>query len=201
IYGESAHQKADEKSVLLYDMDNEELYGEELFYLGFGEAVHRGILSDYKVMVLAVDEAMVQKERQHVFSDQNNELQFDDVTKIIGTWNGLLKRKNNSNELYGEPMKRAIAFTGTIQKPKDITQMYQYIINEFVDDMDASNGYSVDIRHADGSMNALEKNQKIDWLKAEVPENSVKILSNARFLTEGVDVPDLDAVLFLQPRR
>src|SRR5699024_5151075 len=60
IYGESAHQKADEKSVLLYDMDNEELYGEELFYLGFGEAVHRGILSDYKVMVLAVDEGMVQ---------------------------------------------------------------------------------------------------------------------------------------------
>ncbi|MGO4942878.1 DEAD/DEAH box helicase [Ruoffia tabacinasalis] len=201
IYGESAHQKADEKSVLLYDMDNEELYGEELFYLGFGEAVHRGILSDYKVMVLAVDEAMVQKEMQHVFADQNNELQFDDVTKIIGTWNGLLKRKNNSNELYGEPMKRAIAFTGTIQKSKDITQMYQYIINEFVDDVDASNAYSVDIRHADGSMNALEKNQKIDWLKSHVPEKSVKILSNARFLTEGVDVPDLDAVLFLQPRR
>ncbi|MFL2123144.1 type ISP restriction/modification enzyme [Marinilactibacillus psychrotolerans] len=201
IYGESAHQKADEKSVLLYDMDNEELYGKELFYLGFGEAVHRGILSDYKVMVLAVDEAMVQKEMQHVFADQNNELQFDDVTKIIGTWNGLLKRKNNSNELYGEPMKRAIAFTGTIQKSKDITQMYQYIINEFVDNVDASNAYSVDIRHADGSMNALEKNQKIDWLKSHVPEKSVKILSNARFLTEGVDVPDLDAVLFLQPRR
>ncbi len=201
IYGESAHQKADDKSVLLYDMDNEELYGEELFYLGFGEAVHRGILSDYKVMVLAVDEAMVQKEMQHVFADKNNELQFDDVTKIIGTWNGLLKRKNNSNELYGVPMKRAIAFTGTIQKSKDITQMYQYIINEFVSDINASNAYSVDIRHADGSMNALEKNKKIDWLKAEVPKNSVKILSNARFLTEGVDVPDLDAVLFLQPRR
>lgn len=201
IYGESAHQKADEKSVLLYDMDNEELYGKELYYLGFGEAVHRGILSDYKVMVLAVDEGMVQKEMQHVFADQNNELQFDDVTKIIGTWNGLLKRKNNSNELYGEPMKRAIAFTGTIQKSKDITRMYQYIINEFVDDEDASNAYKVDIEHADGSMNALEKNQKIDWLKAKVPENSVKILSNARFLTEGVDIPDLDAVLFLQPRK
>ncbi|MGX7078481.1 restriction endonuclease [Globicatella sanguinis] len=201
IYGENAHQKADDKSVLLYDMDSEEIYGKELFYLGFGEAVHRGILSDYKVMVLVVDESMVQKEMQHVFADKNNELQFDDVTKIIGTWNGLLKRKNNSNELYGVPMKRAIAFTGTIQKSKDITQMYQYIINEFVSDINASNAYSVDIRHADGSMNALEKNKKIDWLKDEVPENSVKILSNARFLTEGVDVPDLDAVLFLQPRR
>src|SRR5699024_3506912 len=158
-----------------------------------------GILYDYKLMILAGDEDMIQKEMQHVFADQNNELQFDDVTKIIGTWNGLLKRKNNSNELYGEPMKRAIAFTGTIQKSKDITKMYQYIINEFVDDEDASNAYKVDVRHADGSMNALEKNQKIDWLKDEGPENSVKILSNARFLTEGVDVPDLDAVLFLQP--
>lgn len=201
VYGVDAEQKADEISALLYHMEKPEWYGEEFYYLGFGEAVHRGILSDYKVMVLAVDEAMVQKEMQHVFSDDNNELQFDDVTKIIGTWNGLLKRKSDKNELYGEPMKRAIAFTGTISKSKDITKMYQYIINEFVDDEEASNAYRVDIKHADGTMNALQKNQKIDWLKDSVPENSVKILSNARFLTEGVDVPDLDAVLFLQPRR
>jgi len=201
VYGENAQQKADEMSVLLYDMDIPKIYGEEFFYLGFGEAVHRGILSDYKVMVLAVDESMVQKEMQHVFADENNELQFDDVTKIIGTWNGLLKRKSNSNELYGEPMKRAIAFTGTIKHSKKITKMYQQVINEFVGDDDASNAYRVDIKHADGSMNALQKNQKIDWLKANTPDNNVKILSNARFLTEGVDVPDLDSVLFMQPRR
>lgn len=201
VYTERALEKASETETQVYDMDEPEIFGEEFYYLGFGDAVHNGILSDYKVMVLAVEEEMVQKEIQRVFADENNELQFDDVTKIIGTWNGLLKRKSNSNELYGEPMKRAIAFTGTIQKSKEITRKYQQIINEYVDDEDATNAFKVDIKHADGTMNALEKNQKLDWLKAEVPENTVKILSNARFLTEGVDVPDLDAVLFLQPRR
>lgn len=88
-------------------------------------------------------------------------------------------------------------FSLTIQKSKDITAIYQYIINEFVDDEDVSNAYQGDIQHVDGSMNALEKNQKIDGLKAEIPENSVKMLSNTRFLTEDVDVPNLDAVIFL----
>lgn len=58
-----------------------------------------------------------------------------------------------------------------------------------------------EIDHADGSMNALQKNEKISWLKGEVPPNTCRILSNARFLTEGVDVPDLDAVMFLKPRK
>src|SRR5699024_11052277 len=64
-----------------------------------------------------------------------------------------------------------------------------------------SSQFRIDIEHADGSMNAVEKNEKIDWLKSEVPENTCRVLSNARFLTEGVDVPDLDAVMFLKPRK
>ena len=54
--------------------------------------------------------------------------------------------------------------------------------------------------HVDGSMNATEKEEKIGWLKAEPPEETCRILSNVRCLSEGVDVPALDAVLFLTPR-
>ncbi|EMF0610345.1 DEAD/DEAH box helicase family protein, partial [Enterococcus faecium] len=97
VYGESAKQKAEEMSVMIADMDDESLYGKEFYRLGFGEAVNKGILTDYKVMVLAVDETMVARRFQNVFSDDNGELKFDDVTKIIGCWNGLIKRKNNSN--------------------------------------------------------------------------------------------------------
>lgn len=200
IYGEIAHQKADEKSVLLYDMDNEELYGEELFYLGFGEAVHRGILSDYKVMILAVDENEASKEIPTTLNDVDKETQFQNIMKIIGVWNGLLKRRSNSNQVVGLPMKRAIAFTGTIKQSKYITEMFDKVINEYLDS-DAYESFNVDIDHADGSMNALQKNTKIEWLKSHVPDGQSRILSNARFLTEGVDVPDLDAVLFMQPRR
>ncbi|WP_035418918.1 helicase-related protein, partial [Ferrovum myxofaciens] len=54
--------------------------------------------------------------------------------------------------------------------------------------------------HVDGSMNASEKDEKLSWLKAESPDNTCRILSNVRCLSEGVDVPALDAVLFLTPR-
>ncbi|MHA6646865.1 DEAD/DEAH box helicase [Aerococcus urinae] len=202
VYGESAVQKAEELSAVIADMDDEKIYGKEIYRLGFGEAVHRGILTDYKVLVLAVDEEAVQNQMQRILANEDNELQFNDVAKIIGTWNGLLKRKTGSNDLYGEPMKRAIAFTGTIEQSKLITEQYNKVINEYLNhDKNAIEAFSVEIKHADGSMNALEKNGMIDWLKSSVPNNTCRILSNARFLTEGVDVPDLDAVMFMQPRR
>src|SRR5690625_344430 len=200
VYGEKAIQKAVEESVVIADMSDLETYGPEFFRLGFGEAVHRGILSDYKVMILAVDENETSKEIPTTLDDLETETQFQNVMKIIGVWNGLLKRKSNSNEVLGKPMKRAIAFTGTINQSKYITNMFDKVINEYLD-QDSYNAFSVDIDHADGSMNALEKNTKIEWLKSEVPEGESRILSNARFLTEGVDVPDLDAVLFMQPRK
>src|SRR5699024_6109319 len=100
-------------------------------------------------------------------------------------------------------MKRAIAFTGTIKDSKKITDMFSTVVDEYLynDGDSPSSQFRIDIEHADGSMNAVEKNEKIDWLKSEVPENTCRVLSNARFLTEGVDVPDLDAVMFLKPRK
>lgn len=202
VYGESAKQKAEEMSVMIADMDDESLYGKEFYRLGFGEAVNKGILTDYKVMVLAVDETMVARRFQNVFSDDNGELKFDDVTKIIGCWNGLIKRKNNSNILVGKPMKRAIAFTGTIKESIMIKDMFKEVVDLYINaSQDQATPYKVEIDHADGTMNALQKNEKINWLKSDVPENTCRILSNARFLTEGVDVPDLDAVMFLKPRK
>lgn len=202
IYDDRALAKAERQSIIVADMNDTDLYGEELFRLGFGEAVHRNILSDYKVMVLAVDENMVQKQFQQMFAEKDNELQFNDVTKIIGCWNGLLKRKSNSDELFGKPMKRAIAFTGTIAQSKQITERFNQVVNHYLEvDDDIYDAFKVEIDHADGTMNALQKNKKIEWLKSDVPDKTCRILSNARFLTEGVDIPELDAVLFLQPRR
>ena len=51
-------------------------------------------------------------------------------------------------------------------------------------------------------MNALQKNEALDWLASDdIPEDSARILSNVRFLTEGIDVPNLDAIVFLSPRK
>ncbi|MCM3068499.1 DEAD/DEAH box helicase family protein [Priestia flexa] len=203
VYGDAAKQKADELSVVIADMDNTDLYGEEFYRIGFGDAIRQGILTDYKVMVLAVDEEMIARRFQQMLANKDSELEFDDVTKIIGCWNGLVRRRSNSDEALGNPMKRAIAFTGTIRESKLITDMFSHVVDQYLyqDTEDYAHQYEIEIDHADGSMNALEKNKKISWLKDEVPDNTCRILSNARFLTEGVDVPDLDAIMFLKPRK
>lgn len=202
IYGESARQKADELSMVIADMNDEAIYGQEFYRIGFGDAVNKGILTDYRVMVLAVDEKVIASQFQGMLANNQSELEFDDVTKIVGCWNGLIKRKNNSDETFGVPMKRAIAFAGTIKDSKKITEMFKSVVNEYLgNSLSAKKPVRIEIDHADGSMNALEKNEKINWLKSDVPDNTCRILSNARFLTEGVDVPDLDAVMFLAPRK
>lgn len=203
VYGDDARSKADEMSVVVADMNDTSIYGEEFYRIGFGQAVNAGILTDYRVMVLAVDEGSIAKQFQDMLADEKtSELKFNDVTKIVGCWNGLVKRQSNSNIISDKPMKRAIAFTGTIKESKLMKDMFKTVVQQYLyRSGDFSNPMNIEIDHADGSMNAMEKNEKIAWLKSDVPVNTCRILSNARFLTEGVDVPDLDAVMFLKPRK
>lgn len=199
LYGPEAKKKAETNSIVISSMDDESLYGKEFFRLGFGDAIVNGILTDYKLMVLAVDESVVQKDMQKSLSDPENGLNIDDVGRIIGVWNGMIKRDGFTNKVSGEPMKRAIAFSRTIKDSKRLSEQFENVVNDYLDN---ENGYYVDVRHVDGNMNALEKNEALDWLASdEIPEDSARILSNVRFLTEGVDVPNLDAIVFLSPRK
>ena len=203
VYGDDARSRADEMSVVVADMNDTGIYGEEFYRIGFGDAVNKGILTDYRVMVLAVDEESIAKQFQEMLADEKtSELKFNDVTKIVGCWNGLVKRKSNSNVISNNPMKRAIAFTGTIKESKLMKEMFSTVVEQYLyESRDYTNPMQIEIDHADGSMNALQKNEKIAWLKSPVSDNTCRILTNARFLTEGVDVPDLDAVMFLKPRK
>lgn len=201
IYKPEAKDKAEEKDIILASMDDKSIYGTEFYRLTFGEAVERDILSDYKVMVLGVDEHYVSRTFQHILANNNSELQLDDVAKIIGCWNGLVKRKPNIPKTAGEPMHRAVAFTQSIAASKQIAQEFQATINEYLNASGSEDILQCHVEHVDGSFNALQRNQKIDWLKSDVKNNECRILSNARCLTEGVDVPQLDAILFLNPRK
>lgn len=136
---------------------------------------------------------------QKSLADSENGLNIDDVGRIIGVWNGMIKRESFSDKVSGEPMKRAIAFSRTIEDSKRLSQQFENVVNDY---LNSDEGYSVNVRHVDGSMNALEKNEALDWLASDdIPEDSARILSNVRFLTEGIDVPNLDAIIFLSPRK
>lgn len=199
LYGGDAKKKAEDNSIVISSMDDESLYGKVFYRLGFGDAISHDILTDYKLMVLAVDESVIQKDMQKSLSDPENGLNIDDVGRIIGVWNGMIKRETFADKVSGEPMKRAIAFSRTIKDSQRLSEQFENVVNDY---LDSEEGYSVNVRHVDGSMNALEKNEALDWLASDdIPEDSARILSNVRFLTEGIDVPNLDAIVFLSPRK
>ncbi|EIA8291937.1 DEAD/DEAH box helicase, partial [Enterococcus faecalis] len=202
IYGTDAKQKAEDSSIILSSMDNKDIYGEEIFRLGFGQAVSNDILTDYKVMVLAVDEKVIQKDMQKVLSDSENGLDVDDVSKLIGVWNGLMKRSSVDKEAIfeGKPMQRAISFINTINNSKKISSQFNEVVNEYLEGNETIQ-QSINVRHVDGAMNTLEKKEALDWLSEDFAEDETRVLSNVKFLTEGIDVPNLDAVIFLAPKK
>ncbi|HEY9744843.1 MAG TPA: DEAD/DEAH box helicase family protein, partial [Oculatellaceae cyanobacterium] len=207
IYDDGTKTKAQENDAMLCSMDDESIYGKEFHRLGFSEAVSKGLLSDYKVMVLAVDEKYVSKTFQNQIADANNEISLEDAVKITGCWNGLSKRMAKTADGDGlendpAPMRRAVAFSRSIKDSKKITELFSQIVDQYRLYSQNEDFLTCEVDHVDGSMNALTRKEKLNWLKADtnVQGNVCRILSNARCLSEGVDVPALDAVMFLNPR-
>jgi len=215
IYGDFAKATAERDNVALCSMDDEALYGKNLHVVTFSEAVKQGLLVDYKVIVLAVEESHINRRLQNLLKDDDNQLKVDDAAKIVGCWKALSKH-GLSNDLVGDDqaMHKAVAFCQVIEiskgakthkvSSKQIATMFQAVVEAYQATEDKTNQNVADLaceaEHVDGSMNASEKEAKLDWLKADTPENTCRILSNVRCLSEGVDVPSLDAVLFLTPR-
>lgn len=213
IYGDNAKIKAESGEVTLCSMDDEALYGKELFVINFSEAVQRGLLTDYKVLVLTVEESVINRRLQELLKDEDNQLKVDDAAKIVGCWKALAKQGLAEN-LVGDdqPMKRAVAFCQVISPnykgPRhkvssiNIASMFQSVVEAYQEseNIDEASRIICEAEHVDGGMNASQKEAKLKWLKDEPPANTCRILSNVRCLSEGVDVPALDAVLFLTPR-
>ncbi len=219
IYGEVARATAEKENLALCSMDDETLFGKELYVINFSEAVKRDLLVDYKVIVLAIDEAHISGRLQKLLSSEENTLKVDDAAKIIGCWKALSKQ-GASEDLIDDvqAMRRAVAFCQVIEpstaakshkvSSKNIANMFKAVVDAYQQQEIAQSPESVDVSvylgceaaHVDGSMNASQKEEKLNWLKAEPDENTCRILSNVRCLSEGVDVPALDAVLFLTPR-
>ncbi|MFD0047032.1 DEAD/DEAH box helicase [Pseudarthrobacter scleromae] len=209
IYVQESKAKAAQDDVTVYSMDDESVYGPEFHHLGFGKAVEMGHLADYKVLVLAVNEEAVSKSFQGLF-EENGDLNLDDAARIVGCWNGLSKRGVNGERLEindSSPMRRAVAFARNIKESKKLAADFELVGRQLLVNRGESGApaLTMEADHVDGTFNILERSSKLDWLKAEDTrtadgEDTCRILSNARCLSEGVDVPSLDAVLFLNPR-
>ena len=210
IFNDRVKHVAQEKDAVLASMDDVSTFGRVFHRLGFGQAVAEGLLTDYKVVVLAIPEDQMTQICQAAAAE-DGELSLPDAAKLVGCWNALAKRKNGVLDVsYGadsRPMRRAVAFVDRVKTSRHVAEQFPWIVSEHLQDLDnddETDNLAVECRHVDGTMNAIERGEALAWLKdtPEIQDTPVcRILTNARCLSEGVDVPTLDAVLFLNPRK
>lgn len=235
IYGDTARQTAREKSYVLTSMDDEETYGPTAYEITFSEAVERGLLCDYRVVVLAVREESLPRDIDLHRTSDGFELDMSEAAKIIGCYKGLAthgvvsqQRIDNMFEDSNpevpdfflideiedleavpelerdiEPLHRAVGFCRSIQDSKNINDFFGQVVGQYNDQASDAEYYdlSCTLDHVDGGMNSKVRQQKLSWLAAGEGQQECRILTNARCLAEGVDVPSLDAVIFFSPRK
>lgn len=212
LYKQNDQIRAREKDAYLCSMDDATLYGNEIYRIGFGEAVDRNLLSDYKVLVLTVSAKEVSNsildKLRAIQQGKDTALETDDAAKLIGCINALSKKTLSEHNILRqsdpEPMRKAVAFCRTIAWSKVTSQALNICSENYIEELDEEEKRDtvlIKSSHVDGSMGASFRDEKLQWLK-ETPNNSTecRVLTNVRCLSEGVDVPSLDAILFFSPK-
>ena len=233
VFGVEARKQAadDPDDVVIYSMDDEQVFGKTFYEISFGRAVSLGCLVDYKVIILTVPAGVAQRYISPYAADTDI-LPASHAAKVIGCWRSLSKLDISSEKSVGDdlqPMRRAVAFAQRISMepdavnlahPKTSSRQFAAQFTKTVEayikgqkDSAAKDGrkttpaedqlfgFRCETKDIDGGMNAVEKQSRLDWLRADPGEESCRILFNVRCLSEGVDVPSLDAVIFLSPRK
>lgn len=208
LYEENTKKKAEENSVLLCSMDDTSLYGKEFYRIGFGQAVEEGLLADYKVLILTVrDNANLPASVLESIQDKDKEINTDDAIKLVGCISALSKRVDPPSDdvktIDPGLMHKAVAFCSRISNSKSISASYNEYAKQVSEYYSESEEDTVVIsaKHIDGAMSAGERNKLVAWLKdAPTSGTECRVLTNVRCLSEGVDVPSLDAVIFLSAR-
>lgn len=204
LYTEGAKTKAARHDTEVFSMDESEIYGPEFHRLPFSKAVEIDELSDYKVVVLAVSEGEVNAALRGDTRAGGSNININDATKIVGCWRAL---QNPESKEHGtdaaKPLKRVIAFTNRISESKAMVRHWNEIIEgatEQLPEDQQPTDFICETKHVDGTDHALNRKARLDWLKGDV-DGGCRILSNARCLSEGIDVPALDAILFMTSRK
>lgn len=207
LYDVDARSQAAKQDIPLWSMDDEQHFGKEIHRIGFGEAVERGLLTDYKVIILTLNDKDVPPGVQKMITNGETEIKTDDLTKLIGTVNALSKQflGNEAIKVEGDesPMKRAVAFCGSIANSTNIAASYNLASENYLTSLPEDKKkkmVTVQAMHMDGTMAAPQRDQMLSWLKEDTAGNECRIITNVRVLSEGVDVPSLDAVLFISAK-
>ena len=226
IYTDSIKNKAQQKEKEIISMDDESVYGEVFHNLSFHDAVHKyNALSDFKVRVAIMDGDTMDSMIQKSVANDEHQIPLNEKTLMASVWHALQYPDIGDEK---ELLQRIIVFCDMINSSKlfageelsykkDVREQREAF--EKVKEIDANRSFerlvghikkvvgdddptAVQVRHVDGGDNAQSRRRELDWLRdSEDDPNTCRMVSNARCLSEGVDVPALDGVVFMNPRK
>ena len=202
LYTEGAKAKAANHHIEVFSMDDPDTYGPEFHRLPFSRAVEQQLLSDYKVVILTMYEPDADATLQGYIGTGGSEINITDATKFVGCWRALQNPEGKSGDEAIKPLTRAIAFNNTILNSKRLAEHWNPVIESAIGQMPEDQrpaNFECETQHVDGQHNAFDRKTRIEWLKGST-SGACRILSNARCLSEGIDVPALDAVIFMTPK-
>ena len=217
IYRESARQRLRERGIETVDMSDIAIYGPQLHRLSFAKAVEAGMLSDYRVIVLGVSESAVPKgvhvnlvevgESQSRAGERPVIVGVDDAIRVIGTSlaiNGVAEGADNEKP---SKLRRTIAFANTRVKSRFFAEALAHPAvrrattrrARTTGDPKADAAMKLETCHLDASHSALIRGRELRMLAA-AGDDAPRLLTNVKLFGEGVDVPSLDAIVFMEPR-
>ena len=218
VYTTKSRLSMEGKGYVVHDMDDETVFGPEFFRLSFRNAVEspgadgRPMLCDYRVVVLAVPEGDVSAAMKDRLSNlpeatakaiRRTGLEHH-ITRVYGTSLALNGEMEGSSKDLPDRLRRVIAFANT----RDASKWYaKALVDSKVRERttralrDASRVGTINAEHLDATHDAFSRSVALDRLR-RIPSGEAvsEVLCNVKLFSEGVDVPSLDAVVFLEPR-
>ena len=208
IYTARSKRSLNKKGIEVVDMGDQKVYGPLLHLLPFAKAVQHRVLSDYRVIVLGVSRASVtpslrkRLDALHSYTSRKNVPTDNDMTRVLGVSlavNGVTE--GSAVERPGR-LPRALGFANSIARSKWYAKalMESQVLASTTRRMTGGRAMKVVARHLDASSSALQRNRELRSLADAEREGEARMVCNVKLFTEGVDVPSLDAVAFLDPR-
>ena len=189
-YSSSVKKVAEDRGVEVVGMDDEAVFGKQLFALNFGEAIKRGLLTDYRVVIIGVDDPTISawiENRELLKADSDIEMDAESLAAQVG----LLKAIKDYD------LHRLISFHSRVNRAEDFSQDIHKVLG-WIDEKHKPSG-ELKSDFVSGEMPTDKRRRKLAQLKG-LKDNQRGLLTNARCLSEGVDVPSLDGVAFIDPR-
>ena len=220
IYGEKAKANRLEKNpdITITDMSNTAVYGPRFYRLTFRQAVTAGMLCDVRVICLGLPEDIITPEIRRALQELSDEtsgagkppeIQEYMSALVIGlALNGWIKDERGERFEVPQQLPRTLAYANTIRRSEWLSKALESPdIVEFLEEYrrsresgSAGNTVNIEATHLDARHSAYERNEALAKLNQAEIANICRVITNCRLFSEGVDVPALSSVAFMDPK-